>query len=63
MIHDVRALYRYISATDWGTFAGVGSNLHEIVGQHDCSHRVYTSYNSTMASSFANHQWMQSIIM
>jgi len=49
-----------ISATDWGTFATVGPSLKELQ-RHDCSHRVYTSVNSTLPWTFANKQWVQSV--
>ena len=49
-----------ISANDWGTFATVGSSL-DALRAHDCSHRVYTSVNSSVPWSYANHQWMQSV--
>jgi hypothetical protein len=47
-----------ISANDWGTFATVGPSLNSL-SHHDCSHRIYTSVNSTLPESFANHQWLQ----
>lgn len=54
----------FISANDWGTFAKVAPTLSDLRSgalQADCSHRVYISVNSTDPSSFANHQWMQSV--
>jgi len=52
-----------ISANDWGTFATVGPRLDALAagaGQHDCSHRVYTSVNASLPWRFASHQWLQS---
>lgn len=51
-----------ISANDWGTFATVGPRLDRLE-RHDCSHRVYTSVNSSVPWSFANHQWLQSVLL
>ena len=50
-----------ISATPWGTFANVGPSLHELPLRHDCSHSVYTPFNSSDPSLFADNQWMQSV--
>lgn len=55
-----------ITANDWGTFAKVAPRLSDLrsgAQQADCSHRVFTSTNSSNPSTYANHQWMQSVHM
>lgn len=55
-----------ITANDWGTFAKIAPRLSDLrsgAQQADCSHRVFTSINSSDPSTYANHQWMQSVHM
>jgi hypothetical protein len=55
-----------ITANDWGTFAKVAPRLSDLRSgerQADCSHRIFTSINSSDPSTYANHQWMQSVHM
>eukprot|EP01043_Picozoa_sp_COSAG02_P056857 COSAG02_NODE_6807_length_3350_cov_6.640111_2_plen_360_part_00 len=55
-----------ITANDWGTFAKVAPRLSDLrsgAQQADCSHRIFTSINSSDPSTYANHQWMQSVHM
>ena len=60
--HDeLRNESRLISATPWGTYAHVGTTLHDLPLRHDCSHSLFNEFNSTDPAKFADHQWMQSV--
>eukprot|EP00040_Diaphanoeca_grandis_P027754 m.158820 g.158820 ORF g.158820 m.158820 type:complete len:546 (+) comp31109_c0_seq1:164-1801(+) len=51
----------FISATSQGIHASVGNGptLNNLI--HDCSRVVFNSTFNTLPSSYANHQWLQSV--